>query len=92
MRRAQLPKSVTLKHQVYRHVDHLELMCVKEFQSFVSFWRNDLGGLQQRCGWMIGYYVEDENYEQGIRAVCEAIYEPPQVGLQLTACVSLFLP
>lgn len=29
---------------------------------------------------MYGYYAADPNYPEGVRAVCEAIYEPPQDG------------
>ena len=29
---------------------------------------------------MYGYYAEDPNYKNGVRAVVEAIYEPPQKG------------
>ncbi|PHJ24801.1 npl4 family protein [Cystoisospora suis] len=74
----RIPPTVTLKHQVYRHVDHLEMMNVEEVKNFVQFWQRDLQMLQQRFGYMIGYYVEDSHYPAGIRAVCEAIYEPPQ--------------
>ncbi|KAL8446760.1 hypothetical protein Emed_004810 [Eimeria media] len=55
-------------------------MNVAEVQSFVSFWKDELNMQQQRCGFMFGYYREDSHYPQGIRAVCEAIYEPPQEG------------
>ncbi|KAL8270126.1 hypothetical protein Esti_005980 [Eimeria stiedai] len=74
----KLPQTLTLKHQVYRHVDHLELMNVAEVQNFVAFWKDELNMQQQRCGFMLGYYREDAHYPLGIRAVCEAIYEPPQ--------------
>lgn len=77
-----MPPSVTLKHQAYRHVDHLELMAVEEVKRFVNYWRYDMGLCEQRGGWMYGYYREDSHYLLGIRAVCEAIYEPPQ------ACIS----
>ncbi|KFG51958.1 NPL4 family protein, partial [Toxoplasma gondii VAND] len=73
-----IPTTVTLKHQVYRHVDHLEMMNVEDVKNFVRFWQEDLQMLQQRFGYMFGYYVEDPHYPDGIRAVCEAIYEPPQ--------------
>ncbi|OEH76783.1 npl4 family protein [Cyclospora cayetanensis] len=78
----KLPQTLTLKHQVYRHVDHLELMNVSEVQQFVSYWKNDLNMQQQRCGFMFGYYREDRHYPLGIRAVCEAVYEPPQEGTE----------
>lgn len=31
-----------------------------------------------RVGFMYGYYAEDPNFKEGIRAVMEFIYEPPQ--------------
>lgn len=31
-------------------------------------------------GFLYGYYAEDPNYKNGIRAIVEAIYEPPQKG------------
>lgn len=76
----KIPPSVTLKHQPYRHVDHLEMMNLSEATQFVEYWRSDLGMLRQRVGWMYGYYREDSTYPMGIRAVMEAIYEPPQDG------------
>lgn len=74
----KLPSGVTVKHQPYRHVDHLELMNVDDIQNFANYWMNDLEMAEQRVGWLYGYYVEDPHYPLGIRAVCEGIYEPPQ--------------
>ncbi|KAF7459026.1 NPL4 family protein [Cryptosporidium felis] len=74
----KIPSSVTLKHQVYRHVDHLEMMNLSEAMQFVEYWRSSMGMAKQRVGWMYGYYREDSTYPMGIRAVMEAIYEPPQ--------------
>jgi nuclear protein localization family protein 4 len=31
-----------------------------------------------RVGFLYGYYAEDPNFLEGIRAVVEFIYEPPQ--------------
>ncbi|EAN32846.1 NPL4 family protein [Theileria parva strain Muguga] len=73
-----LPKSITIRHQKYRHVDHLEMMNVDEVRGFANFWLSELQMSLQRIGWMYGYYTEDHHYPYGIRAVCEAIYEPPQ--------------
>jgi len=28
-------------------------------------------------GFLYGYYAEDPNYKGGVRAIIEAIYEPP---------------
>ncbi|SOV11596.1 nuclear protein localization protein 4, putative [Plasmodium sp. gorilla clade G2] len=74
----KIPLSITLKHQEYRHVDHLELMNVEEVRNFVNYWYTYNNMLEQRMGWMYGYYKEDNHYNLGIRAVCECIYEPPQ--------------
>lgn len=74
----KIPLSITLKHQEYRHVDHLELMNVEEVRNFVNYWYTYNNMLEQRIGWMYGYYREDNHYNLGIRAVCECIYEPPQ--------------
>eukprot|EP01054_Gregarina_sp_Poly1_P009880 Gregarina_sp_Poly_1__9879@NODE_641_length_6995_cov_166_214059_g490_i0_p2_GENE_NODE_641_length_6995_cov_166_214059_g490_i0NODE_641_length_6995_cov_166_214059_g490_i0_p2_ORF_typecomplete_len481_score65_36NPL4/PF05021_15/4e54zfNPL4/PF05020_15/6_3e13UN_NPL4/PF11543_8/9_8e07ubiquitin/PF00240_23/0_0073Ubiquitin_2/PF14560_6/0_024EFhand_like/PF09279_11/1_7e03EFhand_like/PF09279_11/3_9e02EFhand_like/PF09279_11/2_3_NODE_641_length_6995_cov_166_214059_g490_i0281470 len=77
----KLPPTISLKHQLYRHIDHLEVMNVAELSGFVTHWRNDLDMLQQRAAYLIGYYREDRHYENmGMRAVVEAIYEPPQVS------------
>eukprot|EP01056_Protomagalhaensia_sp_Gyna25_P005603 Protomagalhaensia_sp_Gyna_25__5602@NODE_774_length_2646_cov_310_594553_g607_i0_p1_GENE_NODE_774_length_2646_cov_310_594553_g607_i0NODE_774_length_2646_cov_310_594553_g607_i0_p1_ORF_typecomplete_len519_score72_13NPL4/PF05021_15/2_5e51zfNPL4/PF05020_15/3_5e14UN_NPL4/PF11543_8/1_1e05ubiquitin/PF00240_23/0_024_NODE_774_length_2646_cov_310_594553_g607_i010882425 len=75
----RLPPAISLKHQPYRHVDHLEVMNVAELSGFVAHWRNTLYMLQQRAAFLIGYYREDLHYDdRGTRAVVEAVYEPPQ--------------
>ncbi|KJP88843.1 hypothetical protein AK88_01533 [Plasmodium fragile] len=76
----KIPLSVTLKHQQYRHVDHLELMNVEEVKNFVQYWYTNGSMCEHRVGWMYGYYREDPHYTLGIRAVCECIYEPPQIN------------
>ncbi|CAE8635836.1 unnamed protein product, partial [Polarella glacialis] len=37
-----------------------------------------LENAMHRVGWMYGYYLEDNNYDEGTRAIMEGIYEPPQ--------------
>jgi len=49
-----------------------------EMNSFVNYWQNK--GMQQRGGFLYGYYAEDPNFPDGVRAVVETIYEPPQIG------------
>jgi nuclear protein localization family protein 4 len=39
-----------------------------------------MASFEQRIGFLYGYYCEDHDYEGGIRAVVEAVYEPPQRG------------
>lgn len=77
----KLPTAVTLQHQGYRHVDHLEYMNRPEVDNFVKYWQSSLDMVTQRCGLMYGYYREDKNYEDGCRAVLEGIYEPPQMPI-----------
>jgi nuclear protein localization family protein 4 len=73
----KLPPPMTVNIQGYRHVDHLEYMNADELKHFVGYWqKQDM--LTQRVGWMYGYYVMDSAYDEGVRAVMEAVYEPPQ--------------
>lgn len=73
-----IPPSVSLKHQLYRAVDHIEFRNVEEMNRFVQYWRYERDLQEQRAGWLFGYFVDDPHYPKGIRAVVEAIYEPPQ--------------
>ena len=36
--------------------------------------------MEQRMGWLYGYYSEDPVFPEGVRVNVEAIYEPPQLG------------
>ncbi len=58
-------------------VDHLEIASMDIVDRFLQAWRRT--GLQ-RFGWMIGRYEPYEKVPMGIKAVVEAIYEPPQEG------------
>lgn len=49
----------------------------KDINDLVVYWLNNF---ESRSGFLYGYYAEDPDYELGIRAVVEAIYEPPQQG------------
>ncbi|KAF4672506.1 Kinesin-associated protein 3 [Perkinsus chesapeaki] len=77
-RMTKLPPAITLNRQRYRHVDHCEWMNTEEIKSFVQYWQFDKEMLQQRCGWLYGYYLSDPNYDDGYRVVVEGIYEPPK--------------
>lgn len=74
----KVPLSVSVKQQPYRHVDTLSIMNVPEMEDFIGYWHTTLDWKTQRGGWLYGYYIEDKNYDEGIRAVVEAVYEPPQ--------------
>lgn len=72
-----MPPSINMKRQDYRHVDYVQFMNSSEISNFVNYWLNSF---EERVGWLYGYYAEDPDYELGIRAIVEAIYEPPQHG------------
>lgn len=74
-----LPPGVSLGSQPYRHVDYVSFMNQEEINSFIQQWQKD-HCLKQRMAYLFGYFAEDPNYSNGIRAVVEAIYEPPQIG------------
>lgn len=70
-----IPPLVNVARQEYRHVDYASFMNYKETQGFIRYW---LEHINQRVGQVYGYYAEDPVYPKGVRAVVEAIYEPPQ--------------
>lgn len=74
-----MPTTAVLARQPYRHVDYVELMNVKDVTELVRYWQQN-HSMEQRGGFMYGYYAQDPNYPDGVRAVLEAIYEPMQYG------------
>ncbi|CAK63271.1 unnamed protein product (macronuclear) [Paramecium tetraurelia] len=74
-----LPPSILLKRQIYRHVDYVEFLNIPEMSNLVQYWTSK-GKTEQRMGFLYGYYAADPNYQNGVRAIVEAIYEPPQKG------------
>jgi len=80
----KLPGAVSIKQQLYRHVDQVSFINDADITDFVNFWNSEmLPNAVQRVGWLYGYYLEDANYgdkyyTEGTRAVVEGIYEPPQ--------------
>jgi nuclear protein localization family protein 4 len=74
-----MPATAVLSRQSYRHIDYVELMNVREITEFVKHWQGS-HSLEQRGGFLYGYYAQDPNYPDGIRAVVESIYEPIQTG------------
>lgn len=58
-------------------VDHLEFGSPAIVEGFLRSWR--VTG-RQRFGWLIGRFAPHELVPMGIKAVVEAIWEPPQEG------------
>ncbi|KAB5594916.1 Nuclear protein localization protein 4 [Ceratobasidium theobromae] len=71
------PSAITLQQQPYRTVDHLELASPEIVDVFLRAWR---ATGRQRFGWMVGRWAPHELVPMGIKAVVEAIVEPPQEG------------
>ena len=76
-----MPPNAILNRQTYRHVDYVSFMNKEELDQFLQPWIKGYYETQ-RMAYLFGYYAKDPNYKDGVRAIVETLYEPPQIGDQ----------
>jgi len=72
---SDMPSSITLNRQPYRHVDNVCFANREIMERFLEEWRNT--GNQQ-VGWLMGKYTTYDEVPLGVKCEVEAIYRPAQ--------------
>ncbi|ELA47004.1 hypothetical protein VCUG_01535 [Vavraia culicis subsp. floridensis] len=70
-----MDRTIALKQQNYRMIDHVEIDHSKVVDNFISFWR---GTGRNRFGFLLGRVKDYERVPLGKTAVVSAIYDPLQ--------------